>query len=83
MYSPRVFFVVGADGAAWSAAEAFARAWAPHVTFHALTGPPDVFGLPPKSPYSVRAGLAEEAFVDDLEAGAYPELYDPTEANKQ
>lgn len=34
-------------------------------------------GLPPESPYSDRAELAAEAFHDRLEAGEYPELFDP------
>ena len=33
--------------------------------------------LPPESPYSRRAEEAEERCVDDLEAGLYPELFDP------
>lgn len=36
-------------------------------------------GLPPESPYSDRAELAAEAFHDRLEAGEYPELFDPKE----
>lgn len=37
------------------------------------------FELPPESPYSRRAEEAEERFVDDLESGLYPELFDPND----
>lgn len=39
MWSPRVFFIVGADPDTWAAAERFADHWAPHVTFHPIKGP--------------------------------------------
>lgn len=55
MWSPRVFFIVGAMPELWAAAERFAERWSPHVTFHPIKGPPDELGLSPDNPYSIWA----------------------------
>ena len=74
-WSPRVFFIVGATHEIWASAEAFAQVWSPYVTFHAIDGPPDVLGMPPSDPYSIRAERAIEAFADRLSAGEFDHLF--------
>ena len=73
-WSPRVFFIVGATRELWARAEVFADRWSPHLTFHQIEGPPDQIGLPPSSPYSERAELAQEAFALRVVAGEYNHL---------
>ena len=46
-WSPRSFLIVAPDLTIWTRAVQFAAAWDKCVSFHALTDPPDHFGLTP------------------------------------
>ena len=81
-WSPRVFFIVEATAEIWAAAETFAGRWAPHVTFHAIDGPPDSLGLPPSDPYSVRAEQTEQEFAERIYAGEFDRLF-PNRKNRK
>ena len=73
--SPRVFFLIGFSQELWARAERFCATWGDHVSFHNISGPPDIYGLSPEDPYSERAENAEEDMVRRAEAGELDHLF--------
>ncbi len=82
MWSPRVFFIVGAMPEQWEAAERFATRWSPHVTFYAIKGPPDNLGLQPEDPYSNWAETRVQKAADRMAAGEYDYLFKHTKLRR-